>query len=132
MNIPTLQGRADAVIAAITKTCPLRVQVASQTTAVSPTGGLISGGFSALGGHESIPAQRVMADAAKPEIVEAGGKSVLVSHTWTLPGAWPQIPERATLREMVAGSAVAEYEILMADVHCFGLHTDLKTRRLKR
>lgn len=129
-SVFSMETRRASIVAAITKTCPLRVQIASQTTAVSPTGGLISGGFAALAGLDSIPAQRVQ--MGQPESVALpSGKSATVSHVWTLPGTW-QIPEGATLREMVAGNAVAEYIVLVADVHIYGIHTDLKTQRVKK
>lgn len=129
-SVFSIESRRAAIVSSIARTCPLRVQIASQTTAVSPTGGLISGGFAALAGLGNIPAQRVQ--AGQPEgVMLPSGKSATVSHVWTLPGSW-EIPEGATLREMVAGHAVAEYIVLVSDVHVFGIHTDLKTQRVRK
>ena len=110
-----------AILGELEDLFPLRVQIGALASGTSKTGGLIPGAFSAAPGLDSIPAQR--SDAKGGQI--ANNKTV--SHEWTLPGVGYSIKAGQVLVEIANGD---RYEILLADRHCFGLHTDLKTLKV--
>lgn len=116
---------------------PLRVRVGAFEKQYGRTGGEVAGGtFVPLSGgpgcaYVSIPATKSGTGLRRQEVQLESGQTGVVGLVWTLLGSWPLIKEKMLLQVVdgVTGDVIGQtHEVLVADVHDFGIHTEVRTR----
>ena len=130
-------GELDAaeIIEGLEDAFPLRVRVGKMSTMTGRTGGQIAGAFEVFSPAEgasyaAIPATKGGRNTRRGGIEEGGGIEG-VAHVWTLLGSWPRIKAKMLMQivESETGEVVGtSYEVVSANVHDFGVHTEVLTR----
>ena len=131
-------GELDAseIIEGLLPAFPLRVRVGSFEKQYGRTGGEIAGAFVPLSGGEgsgyvSIPATKSGKGLSTKSVALESGAEGVDTFVWTLLGSWPLIKEKMLLQvvDSITGDITGQtHEVLLSDVHDFGIHTEVRTR----
>lgn len=127
---------ADETIEGLLDAFPLRVRIGSMEKQYSRTGSEINGAFKPLSGGEgtgyvSIPATKSGPGMRRQNVQLESGETGTVALIWTLLGSWPLIKQKMLLQvvDSITGDITGQtHEVLLADVHDFGIHTEVRTR----
>ena len=115
---------------------PLRVRVGSITEQYGRTGNRIADAFVPLqsgdgSAYAAIPATKSGPGTRRKPIQLESGESATVDFVWTLLGSWPLIQPKMLIEvvDSVTGAITGQtHEVLLVDVHDFGIHTEVRTR----
>lgn len=120
----------DDTIEALLPAFPLRVRVGQIGAQVSRTGDLVSGAFEIAAGAGIIPATKSGPNTKQQTVTLESGEIGVVGHIWTLLGAWPQVATKMLLQVVDTAGNISgpTFEVLLSDVHDFGIHTEVRTR----
>jgi hypothetical protein len=124
----------DETIEALLPAFPLRVRIGRIAETLSRTGDAVGGAFAVhsegAANYASIPGTKSGPNTKQQTVTLESGEEGIVGFVWTLLGSWPAIKRQMLLQVVdINGTVIGPtFEVLLADVHDFGIHTEVRTR----
>ena len=110
---------------------PQRVRIERKGGGYNSSGQRVGDGFAVVPGFEKLKAQYAPAHRGSGnEKIVANATQATTERVWTVPGRVEGIAPSMRLVEIdEAGASIGAHDILAVDVHDFGLHTVIETKR---